>query len=124
MKKFGTPILAAPGSASECEGSLCAGGFAWLSGTGVGVAFARGTFPVSDSVLAPPETWSTVSCTVFPTPVPVLGRLGVRCRVLPLPVRREAGVDVGRGDDVGVGATTVGAIVAVGVGVLSTEPRS
>ncbi len=51
MKKFGTPILAAPGSASEYVGSFSAGGWAGsASSTGAGVA-ASSTLPVSDSVL-------------------------------------------------------------------------
>ena len=89
MKKFGTPTLAAPGSASEYVGSSSAGGWTLTSGVGVAVG-ASGTVPVSDSVLAAPETWfagpfSTVSCVrclVFSTfsralPVPPSWRAGV-----------------------------------------------
>src|SRR3954470_16130891 len=122
MKKFGTPGLAAPGCASEYVGSLVAGGFAWSSGTGVGVG-ASGTLPVSDSVLtAPPVAWLTVSSVLTCALVFVL------VTVLP---DFECGVAVGEADGAGVAlavglgdavAATVGA--AVGVGVESVEPRS
>ena len=63
MKKFGTPILAAPGSASEYVGSFCGGRLRPASsGTGVGVA-ASATLPVSDSVLASPAALLAASST-------------------------------------------------------------
>src|SRR4051794_9013140 len=123
MKKFGTPGLAAPGSASENVGSFWAGGWAWESGTGVGEGVGVGTLPVSDCVFAWPEarlaslsTVSLVFCLVL-----VTGAL-----TLPVPPDLPGvALGVGVGVAVAVGSTvTTGGAVAVGEGVLSVEPRS
>src|SRR4051794_33505512 len=112
MKKFGTPGLAAPGCASEKVGLLCAGGWAWSSGTDVGVGVGVATLPVSDSVLAAPVVWLAVLSTFG---LVLMTGLGAEPR---LEGERGVAVAVGLGDwvAVGVGETvtvTVGAAVGV-----------
>src|SRR6478735_3776587 len=127
MKKFGTPAFAAPGSASENDGSSCEGGSTWESGTGVEVGMGVGvaTLPVCDWVFASPFAVldsSSSGLSSVTGSVEGFSRLGLS--VLPC---FEPGVDVALGAGVGVAVAvgwTVGEAVAVGVGVLSVEPRS
>src|SRR3954471_12951305 len=147
MKKFGTPILAAPGAASVYVGSAGEGGVTFVSSTGGGVGVASGTLPVSDFVLgaASSACWAGRGPTrvtlsradpVFPAPgcvAPPGDALGAGEAV-------RAWVAVGGCVTVGVtgggvgagvagggcvaGGVAVGVFVAVGSGVLSADPRS
>src|SRR3954451_20367315 len=126
MKKFGTPGLAAPGSARENVGSFFAGGWACEFGTGVGLAgggvgVGVGTLPVSDWVFACPVAWLAcwVACSFAFVPVFVTG-----CWTFPAP-DDFSGAGCGVAVAVAVGSTvTTGGAVAVGEGVLAVEPRS
>src|SRR4051812_25035521 len=134
MKKFGTPILAAPGSASVYEGSGCAALDEPVSGvspppvSALGCSFfgAASTLPVSDSVLESSlEALLPASSPVFLS-VFFLGLSAFflpSSLVLPVPPFWFSGVAVAVGVAVDV-AVIVGACVAVGVGVVSVEPRS
>ena len=129
MKKFGTPAFAAPGSASENDGSSCEGGSTWASGTGVevGVGVGVATLPVSDCVFASPFALLDSSSSCLSS---VTGSSWVACRALGLSGLALLGARAWRsrsGAGVGVAVAvgwTVGEAVAVGVGVLSVEPRS
>src|SRR3954452_10452052 len=128
MKKFGTPILAAPGAASVYVGSAGEGGVTFVSSTGGGVGVASGTLPVSDFVLgaASSACWAGRGPTrvtlsradpVFPAP----GGVATPGDALGAGEAVAAWVAVGGCVTVGV---TVGVFVAVGSGVLSADPRS
>src|SRR5689334_13368876 len=117
MKKFGTPILAAPGWASVYEGSLAAGvevsasslvAFESLLGAFFSAAW---TLPVSDSVFASsPLAVFAASSVVLSTFFLVLSAffLVPLSLVLPVPPFWFSGVAVAVGEVVGV-AVTVGA---------------
>ena len=130
MKKFGTPILAAPGSVSVYAGSLASGASAcwsgWSSASGVGVGVAFSTLPVSDSVLPPDWLVGSSVCSLGVSVLDsdfVLPLFLFLPFVFVLPPAWFSGVGVAEAVGEGV-AVIVGAIVAVGVGVVSVEPRS
>src|SRR5688500_10356889 len=105
MKKFGTPAFAAPGSASENDGSSCEGGSTWESGTGVevGVGVGVATLPVSDWVLASPFAWLesslSSSCCLSSVTGSSFGLSAFGLSVLPF---LEPGVALGEGLGVAV----------------------
>ena len=146
MKKFGTPIAAAPGSLTEKVGLSTVGepSVFWVGWAGSGVGVVAGvsassfaglsTLPSSDSAFGS-SVLGSVWFGCFPLPgflvVPLSPRAGVDVGpgVLVAPGVGEGssptfGVLVGDGVCVGV-AVSSGVAVAVGVGVgVSTGPRS
>ena len=132
MKKFGTPILAAPGSASVYEGSFSAG--VAVSASSLSASRRRRLRRLLGALLDLAGQRLRVRVRrPWPCCVVVLGRLlglllGLAGLLLGRPVLPESpfwfsGVGVAVGVALGV-AVTVGACVAVGVGVVSVEPRS
>src|SRR5690348_5374258 len=107
MKKFGTPILAAPGWASVYEGSLAAGVEVSASSLAaleslLGASLAASwTLPVSDSVFASsPLAWFVAPWVVSSTFFLVLSTffLVPLSLVLPVPPFWFSGVDVAVGE--------------------------